>query len=57
MVPHDPALGPQETPELEAALKTWDPKSRWDIGGGGVAAAASPDGSDTVPKPAVPQPV
>jgi quinohemoprotein ethanol dehydrogenase len=36
VVPHDPALGPQETPELEAALKTWDPKSRWDIGGGGA---------------------
>ena len=36
VVPRDPALGPQETPELEAALKTWDPKSRWDIGGGGA---------------------
>ncbi|MBO9601950.1 MAG: PQQ-dependent dehydrogenase, methanol/ethanol family [Novosphingobium sp.] len=36
-IPHDPADGPQETPELEAALKTWDPKSRWDIGGGGTA--------------------
>ncbi|GHC95802.1 hypothetical protein GCM10019060_25180 [Novosphingobium pokkalii] len=36
VVPRDPALGPQETPELEAALKTWDPKSRWDVGGGGA---------------------
>lgn len=36
VVPRDPALGPQETPDLEAALKTWDPKSRWDIGGGGA---------------------
>lgn len=35
VLPHDPKLGPQETPELEAALKTWDPNSRWDIGGGG----------------------
>ncbi|MDT0509130.1 PQQ-dependent dehydrogenase, methanol/ethanol family [Novosphingobium sp. MMS21-SN21R] len=35
VIPHDPKLGPQETPELEAALKTWDPNSRWDIGGGG----------------------
>lgn len=36
VVPKDPALGPQESPELEAALATWDPKSRWDIGGGGA---------------------
>ncbi|SFG44514.1 quinohemoprotein ethanol dehydrogenase [Novosphingobium sp. CF614] len=36
VVPRDPKLGPQETPELEAALKTWDPNSRWDIGGGGA---------------------
>ena len=35
VVPHDPKLGPQESPDLEAALKTWDPSSRWDIGGGG----------------------
>ena len=34
-IPHDPALGPQESPALEAALKTWSPKSRWDVGGGG----------------------
>lgn len=36
VVPSDPAKGPQESPALEAALKTWDPKSRWDVGGGGA---------------------
>ncbi|MXO65227.1 PQQ-dependent dehydrogenase, methanol/ethanol family [Altererythrobacter endophyticus] len=36
-IPHDPAEGPQESPALEAALKTWDKDSRWDIGGGGTA--------------------
>ncbi|MCW2383073.1 MULTISPECIES: PQQ-dependent dehydrogenase, methanol/ethanol family [unclassified Sphingobium] len=36
-IPRDPALGPQESKALEAALKTWNPKSRWDIGGGGTA--------------------
>lgn len=35
-VPRDPALGPQDHPDLEPALKSWDPKSRWDIGGGGT---------------------
>ena len=35
-VPRDPKLG-QESPELEMAAKTWDPNSRWDIGGGGTA--------------------
>jgi len=35
-IPHDPAEGPQESEALEAALKTWDAKSRWDIGGGGT---------------------
>ncbi len=35
-VPRDPALGPQDHPDLEKAVKTWDPKSRWDIGGGGT---------------------
>jgi quinohemoprotein ethanol dehydrogenase len=34
-VPGDPSK-PQENPELEAAVKTWDPKSRWDMGGGGT---------------------
>ncbi|HTY49116.1 MAG TPA: PQQ-dependent dehydrogenase, methanol/ethanol family [Steroidobacteraceae bacterium] len=37
VVPHDPARGPQETPALQAALSTWDPHSRWDIGGGGAS--------------------
>jgi len=36
-VPHDPAAGPQESPALQHALETWDPASRWDIGGGGTA--------------------
>ena len=37
IVPHDPATGPQESAALTAALKTWDPKSRWDVGGGGAS--------------------
>jgi quinohemoprotein ethanol dehydrogenase len=36
IVPGDPAR-PRENPELELAAKTWDPKSRWDVGGGGTA--------------------
>ncbi len=35
VVPRDPKLGPQDNPELEAAVKTWDPRSRWDMGAGG----------------------
>ena len=35
VVPRDPALG-QEHPELEMAAETWDPNSRWDVGGGGT---------------------
>jgi quinohemoprotein ethanol dehydrogenase len=35
-IPRDPALGPQESEALEKALATWDPQSRWDIGGGGT---------------------
>ena len=35
-VPRDPALGPQESPALEAALETWDPESRWELGLGGT---------------------
>ncbi len=35
IVPRDPKLGAQDEPDLEAAVKTWDPKSRWDMGGGG----------------------
>ncbi|HKV06241.1 MAG TPA: PQQ-dependent dehydrogenase, methanol/ethanol family [Candidatus Acidoferrales bacterium] len=34
-VPGDPSK-PQESPALEVAAKTWDPKSRWDMGGGGT---------------------
>jgi len=36
VVPRDPKLGPQDHPDLEPALKTWDPNSRWDVGGGGA---------------------
>jgi quinohemoprotein ethanol dehydrogenase len=36
VVPRDPKLGPQDHPDLEPALKTWDLNSRWDIGGGGA---------------------
>ena len=36
-IPHDPKQGPQESEALTEALKTWDPNSRWDIGGGGTA--------------------
>ena len=35
-VPGDPEK-PFEHPELEMASRTWDPDSRWDIGGGGTA--------------------
>ena len=35
-VPHDPAEGPQEHAELDAALASWSPETRWDIGGGGT---------------------
>jgi len=37
IVPRDPKLGPQDHPDLERALATWDPDSRWDVGGGGAA--------------------
>ncbi|MFO7278308.1 MAG: PQQ-dependent dehydrogenase, methanol/ethanol family [Pseudomonadota bacterium] len=36
IVPGDPEKG-YEHPEMEMAAKTWDPKSRWDVGGGGTA--------------------
>jgi quinohemoprotein ethanol dehydrogenase len=36
VVPRDPKLGPQDQPDLERAVKTWDPHSRWDIGAGGA---------------------
>ncbi|MEP7349811.1 MAG: PQQ-dependent dehydrogenase, methanol/ethanol family [Sphingorhabdus sp.] len=35
-VPRDPKLGPQDHPDLDTAVKTWDPDSRWDVGGGGT---------------------
>ncbi|MBU6208209.1 MAG: PQQ-binding-like beta-propeller repeat protein, partial [Alphaproteobacteria bacterium] len=35
IVPRDPKLGPQDHPDLDAALKTWDTDSRWDKGAGG----------------------
>jgi quinohemoprotein ethanol dehydrogenase len=35
-VPGDPELG-FEHPEMELAAQTWDPDSRWDVGGGGTA--------------------
>lgn len=35
ITPRDPALGPQDNPELDAAVRTWDAKSRWDMGAGG----------------------
>lgn len=35
-VPRDPRLGAQDHPDLEPAVRTWDPNSRWDIGGGGT---------------------
>ena len=36
IVPRDPRLGPQDHPDLERAIATWDPDSRWDVGGGGA---------------------
>lgn len=36
VVPRDPRLGPQDHPDLEQAMRTWDPESRWDVGGGGA---------------------
>ncbi|HZZ36870.1 MAG TPA: PQQ-binding-like beta-propeller repeat protein, partial [Caulobacteraceae bacterium] len=36
IVPRNPNLA-QENPELNRALKTWDPKRDWSIGGGGNA--------------------
>jgi quinohemoprotein ethanol dehydrogenase len=36
VVPRDPKLGAQDHPDLERAAATWDPNSRWDIGGGGA---------------------
>ncbi len=36
IVPRDPRLGSQDHPDLERAIETWDPDSRWDVGGGGA---------------------
>jgi quinohemoprotein ethanol dehydrogenase len=36
VVPRDPRLGSQDHPDLERAIATWDPHSRWDVGGGGT---------------------
>ena len=33
-VPRDPKLGPQDQPHLVEAAKTWDPRHRWEAGGG-----------------------
>jgi quinohemoprotein ethanol dehydrogenase len=35
-VPRNPAEGPQDQVQLEAAVKTWDPRHRWDAGSGGT---------------------
>jgi quinohemoprotein ethanol dehydrogenase len=35
-VPGDPAKAPPEHPEMEMALKTWDPNSHWESGLGGT---------------------
>jgi quinohemoprotein ethanol dehydrogenase len=40
-IPHDPKEGPQENKALQTALKTWSPRTRWDIGGGGTAGMRS----------------
>jgi quinohemoprotein ethanol dehydrogenase len=36
-VPGDPAKGPDESPDVTLARKTWSKDSRWDLGGGGAA--------------------
>src|SRR4029077_8384673 len=36
-VPRDPKLGPQDQPDLEAAVKTWSADYDWSNGGGGSA--------------------
>ncbi|HEY4975124.1 MAG TPA: PQQ-binding-like beta-propeller repeat protein, partial [Steroidobacteraceae bacterium] len=35
-VPRDPKAGPQDQPHLVTALKSWDPRQRWEAGGGGT---------------------
>jgi len=36
-VPRDPKEGAQDQPHLVEAIKTWDPRHRWDAGSGGTA--------------------
>jgi quinohemoprotein ethanol dehydrogenase len=36
VVPRDPKLKSQDHPDLDLAVKTWDPNSRWDVGAGGA---------------------
>ncbi len=36
-VPGDPAKGPDETPDVTLARKTWSKDTRWEFGGGGNA--------------------
>lgn len=36
VVPRDPALGAQDHPDLEPAVRTWSPGTRWSLGGGGA---------------------
>jgi quinohemoprotein ethanol dehydrogenase len=36
-VPGDPKKGPDESPAITLARKTWSKESRWDLGGGGTA--------------------
>jgi len=35
-VPRDPKFGPQDQPHLIRAIQTWDPRHRWEYGGGGT---------------------
>jgi quinohemoprotein ethanol dehydrogenase len=35
-VPRNPAAGPQDQPHLVKAVNTWDPRHRWESGGGGT---------------------
>jgi quinohemoprotein ethanol dehydrogenase len=35
-VPRNPALGAQDQPHLQTAVKTWDPRHRWETGAGGA---------------------
>jgi quinohemoprotein ethanol dehydrogenase len=37
IVPGDPRKGPDESPDVTLARRTWSVNSRWDLGGGGTA--------------------